>query len=412
VPADRIPNPARSWSRIDGVDCLRALAILYVLLNHIHLQLLFAHVPYSARLPQSLVTALVWQGQHGVQIFFAVSGFLITATTLRRWQTPAQVRIRDFYLIRFARIAPLFLTLLAVLSLLHLAHVHYFVVSAHVGGLRSALFAALTLRIGLLEARRGYLPGSWDILWSLSVEEMFYLFFPLVRRLLGRGMGLVLVLIAFVALGPFARTVFTHGNPVWHEYSYLGGMDAIALGCLTALFLSGRQLSRRLVRTCVLCGIALLAFCLCFEPLVEKSSLEKLGLDMTIVAIGACMVIAASATSRWQVPRALHFLLAYGRRSYEIYLTHMFIVVTCFALFIRMGKPLILTPLIFIVIIALSGALGELVARFYSEPANLWLRARFGDGPATLGSVVQPAAPPGADTLESECPHPKRDDHR
>jgi len=397
VPDNRIPNPARSWSRIDGVDCLRALAILYVLLNHIHLQLLFAHVPYTASLPQSLVAALVWQGQRGVQIFFAVSGFLITATTLRRWQTPAQVRIRDFYLIRFARIAPLFLTLLAVPSLLHLAHVHNFVVSARVGGLRSALFAALTLRVGLLEARRGYLPGSWDILWSLSVEEMCYLFFPLVCRLLGRGKGLVLVLIAFVALGPFARTVFTHGNPVWHEYSYLGGMDAIALGCLTALFLSGRQLSRHLIRTLAVCGIALLAFCLCFQPLVERLRLEKLGLDMTIVAAGACMVIAASAATRWHAPRALNFLLAYGRRSYEIYLTHMFVVVACFAVFRGLGNPLLAVPAVFLLIIALSGVLGELVARFYSEPANQWLRARFGDGPANLGSVVQPE--PKTDTV-------------
>jgi len=51
-------------------------------------------------------------------------------------------------------------------------------------------------------------------------------------------------------------------------------------------------------------------------------------------------------------------------------------------------------PAIFLAIIALSGALGELVARFYSEPANQWLRARFGDGPAALGSVVQPEHKP------------------
>lgn len=385
----RIPNPARSWTRIDGVDGLRALAILYVLLNHIHLQLLFAHVPYAANLPRSLLAALVWQGQHGVQIFFAVSGFLITSTTLRRWKSPAEVRVRDFYLIRFARIAPLFLALLAILSLLHLAHVRHFVVPARDGGLHTALFAAFTLRIGLLEATRGYLPGNWDILWSLSVEEMFYLFFPLVCRLLGRGRGLVLVLIAFVALGPFARTVLAHGNPVWREYSWLGGMDAIALGCLTALFLAGRQLSRRLVRVLAACGITLLVFCLCFDALVEKFRLEKLGLDMTLVAVGACMVIAASAVSRWQVPRWLDFLLGYGRRSYEIYLTHMFIVIGCFAVFDALGKPLFLVPAIFLVIIAFAGALGEGVARFYSEPANQWLRSRFGDGPAKLGSVVQ-----------------------
>jgi len=389
VPRSPIPNPARSWSRVDGVDCLRALAILYVLFNHVHLQLLFAHVPWAQHLPSAFVTALVWQGQRGVQIFFAVSGFLITATTLRRWNTPVRIRVRDFYLIRFARIAPLFLTLLAILSLLHLAHLPHFVVSPRVGGLRSALFAALTLRVGLLEARRGYLPGSWDILWSLSVEELFYLFFPLVCRLLGRGKGLLIALFAFVVLGPFARTVLSHGNPVWHEYSYLGGMDAIALGCLTALFLSGRRLSPTLIRTFFICGISLLAFCLCLESVFRKLHLEELGLDMTVVALGACMVIAASAATRWQAPRALRFLLFYGRRSYEIYLTHMFVVVASFAVFLWLGKPLWLVAVLFPAIIAVSGALGELVARFYSEPANLWLRTRFGDEPATLGSVVE-----------------------
>jgi peptidoglycan/LPS O-acetylase OafA/YrhL len=205
---------------------------------------------------------------------------------------------------------------------------------------------------------------------------------------------LLLVLIAFVILGPFARTVFTHGNPVWREYSYLGGMDAIALGCLTALFLSGRQLSRRVIRALAVCGIALLAFCLCLQRLVEVLHLEKLGLDMTIVAAGACMVIAASAATRWHAPPALNFLLTYGRRSYEIYLTHMFVVLIVFAFCLRMGRPLFFVPVIFLVILGLSGVLGELVARFYSEPVNQWLRARFGDGPAALGSVVQPEPKP------------------
>ena len=185
---------APSWTRIDGVDCLRALAILYVLLNHVNMRLLFAHVPYTAGLPHQLVTSLVWQGQQGVQIFFAVSGFLITSTTIKRWGTLSEVRPGAFYLIRFARIAPLLLMLLAVLSVLHGFHVKNFIVSPEVGGLGSALVAALTFRVGLLEATRGYLPGNWDILWSLSVEETFYFFFPLICRLFGRGRPLIAIL--------------------------------------------------------------------------------------------------------------------------------------------------------------------------------------------------------------------------
>ncbi len=379
----------RSWTRIDGVDCLRALAIFYVLLNHVNMRLLGAHVPYMRGLPHQLVTSLVWQGQSGVQIFFAVSGFLITSTTIQRWGTVSNVRPRDFYLIRFARIAPLLLTLLAVLSFLHAMHLKNFVVPSEEGGLGGALFAALTLHVGLLEATKGYLPANWDILWSLSVEEMFYLLFPLACRVLGRGRWLVLLLATLVALGPFARTVFAHGNGVWKEYSYLGGMDAIALGCLTALVVSRRRFSRSVVFVFVSAGLSLLIFCLGFEPQVEWLGLERTGLSMTVLAIGTCMLIAAAVETKWRAPRMLSPFLAYGRRSYEIYLTHMFVVFACFDLFISAGKPMRLVPLLFVAAIVVSGVLGELVARCYSEPANRWLRARFGDGPKTIGSVIE-----------------------
>ena len=56
-------NPARSWSRVDGIDLLRGLAIFFVLMNHVNMQLLFAHVPYTRGLPKQLVWSLVWNGQ-------------------------------------------------------------------------------------------------------------------------------------------------------------------------------------------------------------------------------------------------------------------------------------------------------------------------------------------------------------
>jgi peptidoglycan/LPS O-acetylase OafA/YrhL len=383
----RNESPLSNWARIDGIDCLRALAIFYVLLNHVNMRLLFAHVPYTAGMPHPLVTSLVWQGQRGVQIFFAVSGFLITSTSIKRWGALSQLRPREFYLIRFARIAPLLLTLLAILSLLHAFHFKNFTVSNEAGGLGNALFAALTLHVGYLEATKGYLPANWDILWSLSVEEVFYLFFPLACILFGRGRGLVILLFTFVALGPFARTIFTHGNPVWQEYSYLGGMDSIALGCLTALFVSRRQLSRPVILAFVGFGLTLLVFCLGFEPQLRMLGLEKAGLDMSILAVGACMIIAATAQTGWQAPRILNPLLAFGQRSYEIYLMHMFVVFACFNLFVNAGKPMHMVIPLFVIAIVLSGVVGELVARLYSEPANRWLRARFGKGSSLLASA-------------------------
>jgi peptidoglycan/LPS O-acetylase OafA/YrhL len=258
-------SPTRSWTRLDGVDVLRSLAIFFVLMNHVNMRLRSVKVPYTHGLPEQLVSSLVWNGQFGVQIFFAVSGFLITSTALRRWGSLSHVNVRDFYLLRFARIAPLLLMLLGVLSILDLVHSKYFIISSKMGGLGRALFAALTFHVNVLEARRGYLPASWDILWSLSVEEMFYFFFPLVCRLLGRGKLLIGLLLMFVALGPLGRTAFTQGNEVWKEYSYLGGMDAIALGCLTALLVCRTHLSRPALWTLGCIGTALLIFILGFS---------------------------------------------------------------------------------------------------------------------------------------------------
>jgi peptidoglycan/LPS O-acetylase OafA/YrhL len=375
----RQPSPAiqPALNRLDGVDLLRGLALFFVLMNHVNMRLLSADVPYAEHLPPQLLNFLVWNGQHGVQIFFAISGFLITATTLRRWGHLSEVSLRGFYLMRFARIAPLLFALIVVLSLLHLAQIQHFTVSQKTGGLPRALFAALTFHINVLEAHRGYLPGNWDILWSLSIEEMFYLFFPIISRIFDRGKLLVVLLMSFVALGPFARTVWSHGNEIWREYSYLGGMDAIALGCLTALVVARHQFSRRALRAMLIAGSILLIFSLCFSQLTSSWGLARTGLDMTVLALATCLLIAAAASINWKAPRILSPLRNLGKRSYEIYLTHMFVVFTLFNLFVLTGKPLSAVISLFIAVIIISGLLGEAVARLYSEPLNHAIRSRW-----------------------------------
>jgi peptidoglycan/LPS O-acetylase OafA/YrhL len=321
---------------------------------------------------------LVWNGQMGVQMFFVVSGFLITSTTLKRWGTLSNISVADFYKLRFARIAPLLLALLGILSILHFSHVTNYVVTEKTGGLGRALLAALTFRVNVLEARRGYLPGSWDVLWSLSVEEMFYLFFPLACWLLGRGKWFIALLGTLVVLGPFGRTVWAHGNEIWEEYSYLGRMDAIALGCLTALLVARVRFSRRAIRILLGFGLAMLVFMLGFSIQAYHWGLGRTGMDMTVLAVGTCLVIIAAAQTQWKSPRVLEPLLTVGRNSYEVYLTHMFLVFVFFGLFLREGKPMSLVPVFFVALIVAAGLLGAGVAKLYSEPVNRRLRARFG----------------------------------
>ena len=359
--------------RLEGIDLLRGLAIFFVLMNHINMRLRLAKVPYTQGIPDQLVHLLVWNGQYGVQIFFAVSGFLITSTSLRRWNGLSNVDVTGFYRLRFARIAPLLLLLLATLCSLHLAHFKDFVVTAQRGGLGPALLAALTFQVNVHEARHGYLPGSWDILWSLSVEEMFYLFFPAVCRLFGRGRLLIAILLGFVVVGPLGRTVWASG--LWQEYSYLGGMDAIALGCLTALAVAQTRLLRGTLRMLGIAGAAMMIFVLGFSKQVQSLGLGRTGLDMTLLAVGTCMVIAASVQTDWRSPVALRPMLRLGERSYEVYLTHMFVVFAFFNLFLWAGKPMGWVAALFVAVILIAAVLGASVARWYSEPMNRMLRS-------------------------------------
>jgi peptidoglycan/LPS O-acetylase OafA/YrhL len=367
-------RPSGSRQRLDGIDLLRGLAIFFVLMNHINIRLIGADVPYREFLPAQLVHFLVWNGQLGVQMFFAVSGFLITSITLRRWGSLKQVSLRGFYRLRFARIAPLLFLLLAVLSSLHFAGIHHFVVPAEMGGLGRALLAALTFHVNVLEAHRGYLPGNWDILWSLSVEEVFYLCFPIVCRVLGRSKLFFVLLFGLVVLGPFGRTVFAHGNEIWEEYSYLGGMEGIALGCITALIVSRTRFSRSALWFLGAGGAAIVAASLIFSWQAYVGWLGRTGLNMTVLGVGTCMFIAATAQTQWKSPRLLAPLLKIGQYSYEVYLTHMFVVFGLFDLFIRAGKRMSLVPVLFVASILIAGILGAAVSGRYSEPMNRLLR--------------------------------------
>lgn len=368
-------NPAVSAVRLDGIDLLRGVAILLVLMNHIHMRLFLARIPYTEGLPGQLIRTLVWSGQRGVQIFFTISGFLITSTAIRRWGTLANIDVAGFYRLRFARIAPLLFALLLVLSGLHLAGVKHFVVGDQTGGLGRALAAALGLHVNVLEAQRGYLPASWDILWSLSVEEVFYLGFPLACAATARRLSvLVWLALVFVALGPLARIVLANGNPVWQEYSYLGGMDAIALGALTAMLSSRFQMPISALQAQTLAGVATLLISVGWSMRVSESAFGRAGLDMTIISLGTCLVMVPAAQTRWRSPALLEPLAGLGRHSYEIYLTHMFVIFAAFELFLTLPNKIAAVPGYFALSLLGSALLGAAVYRWYSEPMNLRLR--------------------------------------
>jgi peptidoglycan/LPS O-acetylase OafA/YrhL len=374
-----LPVPAETMraaaARFDGVDLLRGLSIIAVVLLHARIRLLFSyHISIEPMIPKWV------QGGNGVTVFFAISGFLITLTSLRRFGSLAGMKPRKFYRIRFARIAPLFLGLLALLSVLHLADMNGFHIQPSCGTLPQALFAALTFRINWFEAVHGYLPANWDVMWSLSIEEMFYLFFPLACVALLRwrrgAWAFVLVLLALVAMGPFARMVWSH-NEIWQGTNYVAGMSDIALGCLTALLVdrlqraNPRWMSGRLLLAVQVAGGLMMLLIVIWPPWRWMHFLGRSGTDDTALSLATCMVILGSVL-RTRPGRAwLAPVRWFGRHSYEVYLTHEFGVwLTMLYALVHRGSPLLWIA----AELAVAAVVGAAVARWYSEPMNRWLR--------------------------------------
>jgi len=288
---------------------------------------------------------------------------------------------------RFARIVPCLLGLLAILSILDRAGVPRFTINTQHTSLGRALLAALTFHVNWLEAQTGYLPAAWDVLWSLSVEEVFYVFFPLLCTLVRKQVYLILILCAFVIAGPFARTVLTH-NELWADYGYLSCMDGIALGCLAAMVARARfgNKTRMALRSLQWLGALLCIFIVTFRGTVGGLGLYKAGLDVTVLEIGTALMVIAFQQSfeRNTVPGRLTTagliftapLRWFGRNSYEVYLTHMLVVWPMVWAFFHFHQTLNAAPLWFLATAALAGAAGYAVAQFYSEPVDRALRTK------------------------------------
>lgn len=346
-----------SRRRLETIDLLRGLCILAVVIHHLNLRIRFNKSSLGAMLPDHLNRALFRTGSYSVKIFFVISGFLITSTILNRWGHLDKIDIRAFYRLRFARIAPCLLALLAILGTLELAGATGFVINPQRTNLPRALLAALTFHVNWLETKYGYLPGAWDILWSLSIEEAFYLIYPLLCRFL-KPRWLIALAAALLILGPLFRSVLA-SNEMATDYAYLANFDCIALGCLVA------AVPIRLGRFAEIAGWLLLALMVFVRPPLRG------GLDVTVLAIAAALVVQHAQN---QAPRSPALLRWFGRNSYEVYLTHMFVVTLGTQWFTAHHLPINFTPLWFAGSVAAAGLLGYAVARWYSEPLNRRLR--------------------------------------
>jgi peptidoglycan/LPS O-acetylase OafA/YrhL len=375
--ADAMHRVVTVEQRWPVIDLLRGVAILLVVLLHVQIRVRLQDTPLFEHAP-TLWRVLCRSGNDAVRMFFVISGFLITTNCSRRWGSLPAVDARRFYQLSFARIAPTLAVLLIVASGLHLLGARDYVINAEKATLGRALLAAVTFHVNWLESSRNfYLPASWDVLWSLSVEEVFYLLFPLAcatyRR---RWLGHLLLLGVFVGGTLFRCTLIDRG--MWQSKAYLCCMDSLALGCFTALVSHGRSLTRGAVRALLIgCGAVVLAVLAYAETPTFLYFTER-DLHLTVLSLATAGLMVAGTRAQLGGRAALLFrpLVACGRLSYEIYLTHMFIVLTAVAWFARERQPAGAVYPMLVAILVLCWALGAIVERGISTPANHWIRRK------------------------------------
>jgi peptidoglycan/LPS O-acetylase OafA/YrhL len=296
--------------------------------------------------------------------------------------------VRAFYARRFARIVPSLLLLVGVLGALHLGGAADYVISRDGQSLPRAIVAALGLHLNWYEGVTGYLPGGWDVLWSLSIEEVFYLAFPLLCLLLRRDRYLVALLLPLALSLPLVRAALD-GNEIMQEKAYLPGMAAIATGVLAALFAANVQSRAWLTRLLLVLGCAGLAAVLLMEGWLWKSLGLGNGTMLVLTGATACLVVGLhwhSASRPARPLKGLGWLRSFGRLSYEIYLTHMFVVFAFVAMFKAYGGDQRHGFLWYLPAVPLTWLLGAVLAHGFSIPCDRALRRRWLRPQAHAGS--------------------------
>jgi peptidoglycan/LPS O-acetylase OafA/YrhL len=278
------------------LDILRGLAILAVIAYHA-----------SNHLKWAVFSSLVSYGWCGVDLFFVISGFLITGILLRSRDDDAY--FVNFYMRRVLRIWPLYFAFLLLMIVL-LPSVASHAMADSVQSARPAWAFPLFLQNLLVHKK---IVGPLGITWSLAIEEQFYMVWPFFVWKMSRA-ALKRWLIAILVAEPALRILLTHFNVHISQYTHtLTRLDGLAVGCSLALLYEHYDAAvwrRRAVQFGVpALGVAVVCGVFQYRPLLYSA----------IAVVMGCAV-AYSLTLR---ARSKGFLAYTGTISYGLYLLHL-----------------------------------------------------------------------------------------
>ncbi len=362
-------------TRNSRIDVMRGVSIMLVLLHHFYIAYL-ANDPSFHGIPGwAFLHAIFRNGNYAVTMFFVISGFLITSNADRRWDGLHNVRASVFYRYRAARIVPCLLLLLLIVNVLAALKITIFENHPEFGGpvpFWIVDLASLTFWMNVLMSRAGWMNYVLCVQWSLSIEEVFYLSFPILCLFLRRERRLLVAWSLFIVVGPIWRA--THQGSEYTELnSYLSCFDGIAFGCCAAVL--GKHARLPGWSTTPISGVVALGMTWFYL----SAPIRETGIyGVTLMALGTAvlLVVVAHGGSRSVTRRkVVEPLRRCGRLSYELYLFHLIVLGSLRTVWLPDATAGNAKILLLAAYLILSVAVAVLVSRYYSEPFNRRLRA-------------------------------------
>lgn len=313
-------------SHLPSLDGIRALAVLAVIASHLPVLLSYQHPT-----PWPWLNKFISGGFLGVDVFFVLSGFLITSLLLKEHSRFGQIKLSHFFARRALRLFPALYLLLAIDFLIAIYEKtslsgQWNITWATVLYLNNWYFVWPSLRNGPADFQT-----NLGHLWSLSVEEQFYLVWPIVIFLIMKlkkvKTFLTIFVVVLMTLVAIRRTMLWHDNNFYLEILIRtdARLDSLLMGALLAVCFRYIQVSTKMLRWGAYASLPVFVLIAYQGP--ESPFFYTIG--FTIVAMLAFIMIYAAVEQAWGINRILEhkWLTFIGQISYGLYLWH-FVVFT------------------------------------------------------------------------------------